>query len=59
MQRQQQQQQIMQQFINENQNCDDEDLDENNDIENLFINENRQLFETIKLSRLIIKLNVH
>ena len=49
----------MQQFINENQNCDDEDLDENNDIENLFINENRQLFETIKLSRLIIKLNVH
>ena len=49
----------MQQFINENRNCDDEDLDENNDIENLFINENRQLFETIKLSRLIIKLNVH
>ena len=49
----------MQQFINENQNYDDEDLDENNDIENLFINENRQLFETIKLSRLIIKLNVH
>ena len=49
----------MQQFINENENYDDEDLDENNDIENLFINENRQLFETIKLSRLIIKLNVH
>ena len=49
----------MQQFVNENQNYDDEDLDENNDIENLFINENRQLFETIKLSRLIIKLNVH
>ena len=49
----------MQQFINENQNYDNEDLDENNDIENLFINENRQLFETIKLSRLIIKLNVH
>ena len=49
----------MQQFINENQNYDDEDLDENNDIENLFINENRQFFETIKLSRLIIKLNVH
>ena len=49
----------MQQFINENQNCENEDLDENNDIENLFINENRQLFETIKLSRLIIKLNVH
>ena len=59
-QQQQQQQQIMQQpqqyCINENQNCVDEDLDENNRIENSFINENRQFFETIKTSRLIIKL---
>ena len=42
----QQQQQIMQQpqqyYINENQNCDDEDLDEKNRTENSFINENRQ-----------------
>ena len=62
-QQQQQQQQIMQQpqhqYINENQNCDDEDLDGNNRIENSFINENRQLFETIKSSRLIIKLKLH
>ena len=59
----QQQQQIMQQpqqyYINENQNCDDEGLDENNRIENSFFNENRQLFETIKPSRLIIKLKVN
>ena len=55
-----QQQQIMQQpqqyCINENQYCVDEDLDENNRTENSFINENRQFFETIKTSRLIIKL---
>ena len=47
-QQQQQQQQIMQQpqqyCINENQNCVDQDLDENNRIENSFINENRQFF---------------
>ena len=29
-------------YINENQNCDDEDLDEKNRTENSFINENRQ-----------------
>ena len=46
-------------YINENQNCDDEDLDEINRIENLFINEKRQFFGTINLSRLIIKLKVH
>ena len=59
-QQQQLQQQKMQQpqqyYINENQNWDDKDLDENNRIENSFINENRQFFETIKTSRLIIKL---
>ena len=63
LQQQQQQQQIMQQpqqyYINENQNWDDKDLDENNRIENSFINENRQLFETIKSSRLIISLKLH
>ena len=62
-QQQQLQQQIMQQpqqyYINENQNWDDKDLDENNRIENSFINENRQLFETIKSSRLIINLKLH
>ena len=44
--------------INDNQNCGDKDLDETNRIENLFINEKRQLVETVKLSRLIIKLKV-
>ena len=62
LQQQQLQQQIMQQphqyYINENQNWDDKDLDENNRIENSFINENRQLFETIKSSRLIINLKL-
>ena len=62
-QQQQLQQQIMQQpqlyYINGNQNWDDKDLDENNRIENSFINENRQLFETIKSSRLIINLKLH
>ena len=52
---QQQQQQIIQQpeqyYINENQNCEDEDLDETNRVENSFINDNRQFFETIKLSK--------
>ena len=52
---QQQQLQIMQQpqqyYINENQSCDDEDLDETNRIENSFINENRQLLETIKSTK--------
>ena len=45
-QKQQQQQQIMQHpqqyYINENQKCGDEDLDEKNRIENSLINENRQ-----------------
>ena len=52
---QQQQQQIIQQpqqyYLNENQSCDDEDLDETNRIENSFINENRQLLETIKSTK--------
>ena len=34
----------------QNQNCEDEDSDETNRIDNLFIDNNRQLFETIKLS---------
>ena len=62
-QQQQQQWQLMhplqKYYINENQNCDDEDLDEINRMENLFINEKRQFFGTIKLSRLITKLKVH
>ena len=52
---QQQRQQIMQQpqqyYINENQSCVDEDLDETNRIENSFINENRQLLETVKSTK--------
>ena len=52
-------QQSQQYDINENQNCDDEDFDGKNRIENSFINENRQLFQTIKSSRLIIKLKLH
>ena len=54
-QQQQKQQQIMQQpqqyYVNENQNCNEENLDETNHVENLVINENRQLFETIKSSK--------
>ena len=34
-----------------NESCDDEDLNENNHIENAFINKNRQLLETIKPSK--------
>ena len=34
-------QQPQQYYINENQSCDEEDLDENSRIENSFINENR------------------
>ena len=34
-----------------NESCDDEDLNENNRIENAFINKNRQLLETIKPSK--------
>ena len=37
--------------INENQTCDDEDLDETNRTENSVIYENRQIFQTIKLSK--------
>ena len=44
-------QQSQQYYINENQNCDDKDLDETNRIENSFINENRQLLETIKSTK--------
>ena len=61
-QQQQQQQQIMQQsqqYYIFTQNCDDEDLDDTNRIENSFINENKQYFESVKSSRLIIKLKVH
>ena len=52
-------QQPQQYHINKNQNWDDKDLDENNRIEYSFINESRQLFETIKSSRLTIKLKLH
>ena len=55
LQQQQQQQQIMQQpqqyYLNENESSDDENLNETNRIENSFINENRQLLETIKSSK--------
>ena len=44
-------QQPQQYQINENQSCDDEDLDKTNRIENSAINENRQIFQTIKLSK--------
>ena len=37
-------QQPRQYYINENQSCDEEDLDETNGVENSF---NKQLFETI------------
>ena len=37
-------QQPQQYYINENQSCDEEDLDETNGVENSF---NKQLFETI------------
>ena len=52
----QQQQQItmqqpLQSCINENQNCDNEDVDETSCIENSFLSENGQLFETMKLSK--------
>ena len=52
----QQQQQItmqqpLQSCINENQNCDNEDVDDTNCIENSFLSENGQLFETMKLSK--------
>ena len=46
-----QQQQQQQQIMHENESCDDEDLNETNRIENSFINENRQLLETIKSSK--------
>ena len=44
-------QQPQQYQINENQTCDDEDLDETNRTENSVIYENRQIFQTIKLSK--------
>ena len=46
-------QQPQQYYINENKNksCDGEDLDETNRIENSFINESRQLLETIKSTK--------
>ena len=46
-------QQPQQYYINENKNksCDAEDLDETNRIENPFINESRQLLETIKSTK--------
>ena len=44
-------QQQQQYYINGNQSCDDENVDEINCIENPFINENRQLWETIKSSK--------
>ena len=37
--------------MHENESCDDEDLNEINRIENSFINENRQLLETIQSSK--------
>ena len=43
---------LQQYSINENQNCDEKDLDQTNCIENSFINENVQLFETINLSKI-------
>ena len=51
-------QQSQQYYITENKNCGDEDLDATNRIKNLFINENRQYFESSKSSGLIIKLKV-
>ena len=51
-------QQSQQCYITENKNCGDEDLDDTNRIENSFINENRQYFESSKSSGLIIKLKV-
>ena len=46
-------QQPQQYYINENKSksCDGEDLDETNRIENSFINESRQLLETIKSTK--------
>ena len=52
-------QQPQQYYINENQNCDGEDLDDTNRIGNLFNNENRQLFETLKSGKLVVKLKAH
>ena len=55
LQQQQQQQQIMQQpqqyYLNENESCGDEDLNETNRVVNSFINENRQFLKTIKSSK--------
>ena len=44
-------QQPQQYYLNENESSDVENLNETNRIENSFINENRQLLETIKSSK--------